>query len=233
MSSSASSPDPVPVIAIDGPSASGKGTVASEVARALGFHYLDSGALYRLATLAALRGPVDLDDEAALAAAASRMEVEFRAGSTWLDGEDVSEALRTEAVSAAASRVAARPEVRRALLARQRGFQRPPGLVADGRDMGSVVFPDAPLKVFLTADVGTRAQRRHKQLMEKGMYAKIEDVVEELRRRDERDMSRPVAPLRHYPDAVFLDTTGLTVQAAVQAILGWWREKARGLPRGA
>jgi len=233
MSSSASPPDSVPVIAIDGPSASGKGTVASEVARALGFHYLDSGALYRLATLAALRGQLDLEDEAALAAAAGRMQVEFRPGATWLDGEDVSEALRTEAVSAAASRVAARPGVRRALLERQRGFRRPPGLVADGRDMGSVVFPDAPLKVFLTADVGTRAERRHKQLMEKGMYAKMADVVEELRRRDERDMSRPVAPLRHYPDAVFLDTTGLTVEAAVQSILGWWREKARGNPRGA
>ncbi|HEX4332613.1 MAG TPA: (d)CMP kinase [Usitatibacter sp.] len=218
------------MIAIDGPSASGKGTVASEVARALGFHYLDSGALYRLATLAALRGKVDLDDEAALVLATAAMGVEFRPGSTWLDGEDVTEALRTEDVSAAASRVAARPGVRRALLERQRGFRRPPGLVADGRDMGSVVFPDAPLKVFLTADVATRAERRHKQLMEKGMYAKIEDVVEELARRDQRDMSRPVAPLRHYPDAVFLDTTGVSVDAAVQAILGRWREAVRGSP---
>ena len=225
---SSASPTDVPVIAIDGPSASGKGTVASGVARALGFHYLDSGALYRLATLAALRGQVDLDDEEALARSTGRMHVEFRPGSIWLDGEDVSEALRTEAVSAAASRVAARPAVRRALLDRQRGFRRPPGLVADGRDMGSVVFPEAPLKVFLTADVATRAERRHKQLMEKGMYAKIEDVVEELARRDERDMSRPVAPLRHYPDAVFLDTTGVGIDAAVQAILGWWRERARG-----
>jgi len=233
MSSAASPPEAVPVIAIDGPSASGKGTVASGVARALGFHYLDSGALYRLASLAALRSHAGLDDEAALAAATARMQVDFRPGSVWLDGEDVTEALRTEEVSAAASRVAARPAVRGALLERQRGFRRPPGLVADGRDMGSVVFPDAPLKVFLTADVATRAERRHKQLMEKGMYAKIEDVVEELRRRDERDMSRPVAPLRHYPDAVFLDTTGLTVEAAVQAILGWWREKARRVPRGA
>ena len=216
------------MIAIDGPSASGKGTVASEVARALGFHYLDSGALYRLAALAALHGKVDLDDEAALARSTAHMHVEFRPGSVWLDGEDVTQALRTEAVSAAASRVAARPAVRRALLERQRGFCRPPGLVADGRDMGSVVFPEAALKVFLTADVATRAERRHKQLMGKGMYAKIEDVVEELARRDERDMSRPVAPLRHYPDAVFLDTTGVDVDAAVQAILGWWRERARG-----
>ena len=231
MSSGALPPDAIPVIAIDGPSASGKGTVASGVARALGFHYLDSGALYRLATLAALRGKVDLDDEAALAEATSRMRVEFRPGSTWLAGEDVTEALRTEEVSGAASRVAARPGVRRALLERQRGFRRAPGLVADGRDMGSVVFPDAPLKVFLTADVATRAERRHKQLMEKGMYAKIEDVVEELARRDQRDMSRPVAPLRHYPDAVFLDTTGVSIDAAVQAILGRWREAARGKPQ--
>jgi cytidylate kinase len=232
MSSAGLPPEAVPVIAIDGPSASGKGTVASEVARALGFHYLDSGALYRLATLAALRGNVDLEDERALAEATTGMRVEFRPGSTWLDGEDVTEALRTEEVSGAASRVAARPGVRRALLERQRGFRRPPGLVADGRDMGSVVFPDAPLKVFLTADVATRAERRHKQLMEKGMYAKIEDVVEELARRDQRDMSRPVAPLRHYPDAVFLDTTGVSIDAAVQAILGWWRKSSRGFPRG-
>jgi cytidylate kinase len=228
MNSAASPADDIPVIAIDGPSASGKGTVASEVARALGFHYLDSGALYRLATLAALRGHVDLDDERALAQSTARMHVEFRPGSVCLDGEEVTQALRTEEVSAAASRVAARPLVRRALLDHQRGFRRFPGLVADGRDMGSVVFPDAPLKVFLTAAVATRAARRHKQLMEKGMYAKIEDVVEELARRDERDMSRPVAPLRHYPDAVFLDTTGLSIEEAVQAILGRWRERARG-----
>jgi cytidylate kinase len=217
-----------PVIAIDGPSASGKGTVAAEVARALGFNYLDSGALYRLATLAALESATPLDDEDALAALALQMEVEFRAGRAWLGGRDVSEELRTEEVSAAASRVAARPRVREALLARQRAFRAPPGLVADGRDMGSIVFPDAPLKVFLTADVGTRAERRYKQLKEKGMYAKMPDVVEELRRRDERDSSRPVAPLKHYPDAVFLDTTGLGVAEAVARILGWWREKPLG-----
>jgi cytidylate kinase len=217
-----------PVIAIDGPSASGKGTVASGVAQALGFRYLDSGALYRLATLAALRTGKPLDDEEALAALASRMNVEFRDGAAWLEGRDVSAELRTEEVSAAASRVAAQPRVRQALLARQRAFRAPPGLVADGRDMGSVVFPDAPLKVFLTAGVGTRAERRHKQLMEKGMYAKMGDVVEELRRRDERDSSRPVAPLKHYPDAIFLDTTGLTVEQAVEKILGWWREKSQG-----
>ena len=217
-----------PVIAIDGPSASGKGTVAAQVARALGFHYLDSGALYRLAALAAHDAGVDLDDEEALAASAGRMRVEFRDGATCLEGRDVTAALRSEEVGAAASRVAAKPRVRQALLARQRGFRTLPGLVADGRDMGSVVFPDAPLKVFLTAGVDTRAERRYKQLMEKGMYAKIGDVVEELRRRDERDSSRPVAPLKHYPDAIFLDTTGLSVEEAVRQILGWWREKSQG-----
>ena len=215
-----------PVIAIDGPSASGKGTVASRVAQALGFHYLDSGAVYRLVALAVLRGAADLDDEAALARLAEEMEVEFRGGAVLLGGRDVSGAMREEEVGVAASRVAARPRVREALLRRQRAFRRAPGLVADGRDMGSIVFPDAPLKVFLTADVGTRAERRYKQLMEKGMYAKMPDVVEELRRRDERDSTRPVAPLRHYPDAIFLDTSGIPVDEAVERVLGWWRERA-------
>jgi len=216
----------IPVIAIDGPSASGKGTVAEKVAAALGYRYLDSGALYRLVTLAALDAAADLGDEVALTRIAEKMAIDFRDGRIWLDGRDVTADLRSEAVSAAASRVAAHPAVRRALLARQRGFRASPGLVADGRDMGSVVFPDAPLKVYLTADVATRAERRYKQLMEKGMYAKMGDVVAELRRRDERDSSRPVAPLKHYPDALFLDTTGLTVEQAVERILGWWRERA-------
>ena len=215
----------VPVIAIDGPSASGKGTVAERVAAALGFRYLDSGALYRLATLSALRRQLPLDDGGALAAAARKLEISFRDGKLWLDGEDVTEAVRTEEVSAATSRVAASPQVREALLERQRLFLRPPGLVADGRDMGSVVFPHAPLKVFLTADVGTRAERRHKQLMEKGMCAKMADVVEELRQRDARDSARPVAPLRHYPDALFLDTTALTIDQAVGQVLEWYRER--------
>ena len=215
------------MIAIDGPSASGKGTVAAKVAEALGFNYLDSGGLYRLVTLNALQRGADLQDEDELARLAQTMSVDFRNGGVQLDGRDVTEELRTEEVSAATSKVAARPRLRQALLARQRAFRRPPGLVADGRDMGSVVFPDAPLKVFLTADVGTRAERRYKQLMEKGMYAKMSDVVEELRRRDERDSSRPVAPLKHYPDAIFLDTTGLTADAAAQKILGLWREKSQ------
>ena len=218
--------DGAPVIAIDGTSASGKGTVAAKVARALGFHYLDSGALYRLVAVAALRAGVDLADEAALAAVAEGLDVEFAEDRVHLAGEDVTAALRTEEVGALASQVAARPAVRQALLRRQRAFRRPPGLVADGRDMGSVVFPDAPLKVFLTADVEARAERRYKQLMGKGMYAKMGDVVEDLRRRDERDSTRPVAPLKHYPDALFLDTTGLTVEQAVRQILEWWRERA-------
>lgn len=219
---------PSPVIAIDGPSASGKGTVAERVAARLGFHYLDSGALYRLATLQALRQEVPLDDAAALAAIARGLEISFHDKKLWLGGEDVTEAVRTEAVSAATSRVAASSPVREALLVRQREFRRAPGLVADGRDMGSVVFPDATLKVYLTADVATRAQRRHKQLMEKGMCAKMPDVVEELQQRDARDSARPVAPLRHYPDALFLDTTPLTIDQAVEQVLAWYRERARG-----
>jgi cytidylate kinase len=221
-------PASVPVIAIDGPSASGKGTVAARVAAALGFHYLDSGALYRLVALGASDKGIDLGDERALAAMALAMPVAFAEGVVRLGGRDVTQALRSEDVSVAASHVASLPAVRAALLARQRAFRRPPGLVADGRDMGSIVFPDAPLKVFLTAGVGTRAERRHKQLMEKGMYAKIEDVVEELRRRDERDSNRPVAPLRHYPDAIFLDTTGLAADEAVRRILDRWRERSPG-----
>ena len=214
-----------PVIAIDGPSASGKGTVAARVAERLGFHYLDSGSLYRLVALAARQARVDVEDEEALTGLARGMEVDFRGGCTWLSGRDVGEALRSEEVGLAASRVAARPAVRTALLERQRGLRRPPGLVADGRDMGSIVCPDAALKVFLTADVAARAERRYKQLKEKGMYAKMADVVEELKQRDERDSNRPVAPLKHYPDAIFLDTTGISADEAVARILGWWRER--------
>ncbi|MBK6981095.1 MAG: (d)CMP kinase [Betaproteobacteria bacterium] len=216
----------VPVIAIDGPSASGKGTVAARVARALGFRYLDSGALYRLATLEAMRRRLPLTDAEALARAAREMEIAFRDGSLWLDGEDVTEAVRSEEVSAATSRVAASAAVREALLGRQRQFREAPGLVADGRDMGSVVFPDAALKVFLTAEVPVRAERRHKQLMEKGMYAKMSDVVEDLRQRDTRDSTRPVAPLKHYPDALFLDTSALSIDQAVGQVLAWYRESA-------
>lgn len=217
----------IPVIAIDGPSASGKGTVAERLAQVLSFHYLDSGALYRLVAVAAARAGVQLRDERGLAALAFAMPIAFRDGGAWLGDQEVTDALRTEEAGTAASQVAAYPAVRTALLERQRGFRRPPGLVAEGRDMGSVVFPDALLKVFLTADVAARAQRRHKQLMAKGMYAKMPDVVEELRRRDERDSSRPVAPLKHYPDALFLDTTPLSVEAAVDQVVRWYRDRAR------
>ena len=209
----------IPVVAIDGPTASGKGTVAQHVAERLGFHYLDSGSLYRLAALAAQRDGVDLADAAAVAAIAERMNIEFRAGKIFLDRRDVTDAIRTEAASQNASRVAALPQVREALLQLQRAFRRAPGLVADGRDMGSVVFPDAGVKVYLTASAEARAARRTKQLKQKGMSAIMSDVVKELRARDERDMNRPVAPLKHYPDAYLLDTTGISAEEAVREIL--------------
>jgi cytidylate kinase len=212
------------VIAIDGPSASGKGTVAQRVAQALGYHYLDSGALYRLVALAAAWRGVDLDDAAGLAALAAGLDVRFDAGEVWLDGQRVTEAIRTEAVSVASSRVAAVPGVRAALLERQRAFRQPPGLVADGRDMGSVVFPDARLKVFLTATPEARAERRYKQLNDKGIPANIQTLLLDLRERDARDAARAVAPLRAAPDARRLDTTGMTAMEAAQTVLSWVRE---------
>lgn len=211
----------IPVIAIDGPTASGKGTVAQQVAVRLGFHYLDSGSLYRLTALAAQRDAVDLADGAAVAGVAARMNIAFRAGRVFLNDEDVSDEIRTETASQNASRVAALPPVREALLRLQRDFLVPPGLVADGRDMGSVVFPEAALKVYLTASAEARAERRTKQLKEKGMSAIIGDVVKELRSRDDRDTNRPIAPLKHYPDAYLLDTTGISADEAVQKILNW------------
>ena len=214
-----------PVIAIDGPSASGKGTVAQGVARALGFHYLDSGALYRLVALAAIRSGVDWADDAALAAIADRLDVTFTGARIRMGGEDVTDAIRAEYVSAGASRAAAVPGVRNALLERQRRFRAPPGLVADGRDMGSVVFPDALLKVFLTASAEARADRRHKQLMEKGISVNIEILLRDLRERDARDADRAVAPLKATPDARLLDTTGLTVEEAVDCVVRWAQER--------
>ncbi|MBL8447384.1 MAG: bifunctional 3-phosphoshikimate 1-carboxyvinyltransferase/cytidylate kinase [Zoogloeaceae bacterium] len=210
---------PVPVIAIDGPSASGKGTVAAQVADALGFHCLDSGSLYRLVALAALRADVALEDEAWLAAAASSLDVEFRGDRVLLGGEDVTAGIRTEDCSAGASRVATYPSVREALVRRQRDFRRPPGLVADGRDMGSVIFPDAEKKFFLTASVEARADRRYKQLIEKGLPANISDLSQELRLRDERDANRPVAPLRKMPEAILIDSSAMTVDEVVAEVL--------------
>ena len=209
----------IPVIAIDGPTASGKGTVAQRVAERLGFHYLDSGSLYRLAALAAIKQGQDLADAEAVTKIAANMDVTFRDGKTLLDGRDVGDEIRTEAASQNASRVAALPSVRNALLNLQRDFRAAPGLVADGRDMGSVVFSDAVLKVYLTASAEARAERRTKQLKEKGMSAIMSDVVKELCARDERDMNRPVAPLKHYSDAYLIDTTGISADVAVQKIL--------------
>ena len=211
----------IPVVAIDGPTASGKGTVAQAVAEKLGFHYLDSGSLYRLAALAASRLGIDLADAIAVARVAANLHIAFRDGKTWLDGIDVGDEIRTESASQNASRVAALPPVRDALMTLQRNFRAAPGLVADGRDMGSVVFPDAVLKVYLTASAEARAERRTKQLKEKGISAIIYDVVKELRTRDDRDSNRPVAPLKHYPDAYLLDTTGISADDAAKKILNW------------
>ena len=213
--------DVVPVIAIDGPSASGKGTVAARVAAVLGWHYLDSGALYRLTALAARRAAVPWTDETAVATIAAALDVEFGENSIVLAGEEVGDAIRHEDISVGASQVAALPAVRDALLFRQRAFRRGPGLVADGRDMGSVVFPDAQTKVFLTASVEVRAQRRYKQLIEKGITANILPLLQDLRERDERDSQRSVAPLRQNEDAKLLDTTDMTIQQAVDQVLAW------------
>ena len=212
---------PVPVIAIDGPSASGKGTVAARVASTLGWHYLDSGALYRLTALAARRAGVSWDDEARVAAIAAGLDVVFAEDSILLDGDEVFDAIRQEEISTGASHVAALPAVRTALLFRQRAFRRAPGLVADGRDMGSVVFPDARNKVFLTASVEVRAERRYKQLIEKGIAANILPLLQDLRERDERDRQRSVAPLKQNDDAELLDTTHLTIEQAVAQVLAW------------
>ena len=209
----------VPVVAIDGPSASGKGTVAQRVAQALGFHFLESGALYRLVALA---GPGDPERTAA------SMAVEFHGDRILLSGQDVTGKLRDEAIGARASDVARLPGVRTALLQRQRAFRRLPGLVAEGRDMGTVVFPDANLKVFLTASAAVRAQRRYKQLKDKGIDANLHALSRDLVQRDERDAARAVAPLAPAPDALQLDTTGQSVDEVVDLILGWCRERQLG-----
>lgn len=210
---------PVPVVAIDGPSASGKGTVAARVAEALGYHYLDSGSLYRLVALAAMRAGVPLDDERRVAREAGGLDVRFEGGRVWLGGDDVTDMIREEICSVGASRIAALPAVRDALLDRQRDFRRPPGLVAEGRDMGSVVFPDAAHKFFLTASVGVRAERRYKQLIEKGLPAKLESLSKDLAERDARDAARAVAPLKKLPDAALLETSGMGVEEAVAFVL--------------
>ncbi|OJW44463.1 MAG: cytidylate kinase [Thiobacillus sp. 65-1059] len=214
---------PIPVITIDGPSASGKGTVAERVAAALGFHFLDSGALYRLTALSAMRHGVALDDAARVAQLAATLPAAFRDGTVWLAGEDVTDAIRAEAVGDGASKVAALPAVRAALLERQRAYRQAPGLVADGRDMGTVVFADATAKVFLTASAEARAERRYKQLIEKGNSASLPALVADMQARDARDTGRAVAPLKPAPDALLLDTTRMDVESAVQAVLGHYR----------
>ena len=218
---------PVPVIAIDGPSASGKGTVAARVASELGWHYLDSGALYRLTALAARRAGIAWDDEARVAAIAAGLDVVFGENSILLAGEEVGEAIRSEEMSSGASQVAALPAVRAALLFRQRAFRRAPGLVGDGRDMASVVFADASTKVFLTASVEVRAERRYKQLIEKGITANILPLLLDLRERDERDSQRSVAPLQQSTDAELLDTTSLSIATAVAQVLAWARKHSQ------
>lgn len=214
---------PVPVIAIDGPSASGKGTIAQRVAAQLGFHYLDSGAIYRAAALAATRAGIDLADAEAVARLARGLPLSFSGERILLAGDDVSEAIRDEAMSAAASVVAAWPPVRDALLERQRAFREAPGLVADGRDMGSVVFPDAVLKVFLTASAEVRAERRYKQLIEKGLSASLPTILQDLRTRDERDARRAVAPLRALTPEAVLDSDGRTIDEVVVIVLDRYR----------
>ncbi len=218
----------VPVIAIDGPSASGKGTIASRVAGRLDFHYLESGALYRLIALMSLREGIS--DEGRLAALADEMDVLFEDGEVVLGDETVTEKIRSEAVGVRASEVAKVPALRQALLRRQRAFRRPPGLVADGRDMGTVVFPDAELKVFLTASPEIRAERRYKQLIEKGIDANLRALSRDLRERDERDAKRAVAPLVPAPDSQVLDSSALSIDEVVDRIVGWCRERKLGGP---
>jgi cytidylate kinase len=213
---------PVPVIAIDGPTASGKGTVARLVAQNLGWHLLDSGALYRLTALSALRRGASTDDEAQLAELARSLPVRFQGSQIFFDSEDVTDAIRAEEIGVVASRIAVLGGVRVALLERQRAYRRLPGLVADGRDMGSVVFPDARLKVFLTASVESRAERRYKQLIEKGFSANFDSLLRELQERDARDQSRANAPLVAAQGAVVIDSSLLSVLQTVSEVMDRW-----------
>jgi cytidylate kinase len=212
-----------PVITIDGPTASGKGTVAALVAANLGFHLLDSGALYRLTALASVRYGIEPGDAEALANLVGELHITFREGLAQLDGADVSTEIRAEEVGNRASAIAVHASVRTALIARQRAFRKQPGLVADGRDMGTVIFPDAALKVFLTASAEARAARRYKQLIQKGFSAKMDDLLRDLRERDERDSKRAAAPLKPAADAQLLDTSALSVDQAVDQVVQWFQ----------
>ncbi len=215
----------IPHITIDGPTASGKGTIAQAVATALGWHLLDSGSIYRACALYALEGGTPLDAYDALAACATALPLRFDEsnGSAWLAGVEVTVALRHERVGNAASQISAIPAVRAALMQRQRDFLQMPGLVADGRDMGTVVFPDAPLKIFLTASAHARAERRYKQLNEKGISVIMADLVRDLVERDQRDTERAIAPLKPAPDARVLDSSALSIDEVTAQVLAWWR----------
>jgi len=217
----------VPVVCIDGPTASGKGTLAAETAQRLGYHYLDSGALYRITALAAVRAGLELDTahEPRIAQLAQTLPVRFEQGKVLLAGQDVTEAIRTEEAGMNASRVSALPQVRTALVALQQSFRRLPGLVADGRDMGTVIFPDAPLKVFLTASAARRAERRHKQLISKGFTVTIDTLRADLEARDARDSQRAVAPLKPAQDALLLDNSEQSVEDSVAQVLAWWEAR--------
>jgi 3-phosphoshikimate 1-carboxyvinyltransferase len=212
---------------VDGPTASGKGTLASLVAQKLGYHYLDSGALYRITALAAVRAGLRLDlaHEHSIARMAQTLPVRFQAGQVLLGEQDVTDAIRTEEAGMNASRVSALPAVRTALVALQHGFRRLPGLVADGRDMGTVIFPDAQLKVYLTASAAQRAQRRHKQLISKGISTTIDALRQDLEARDASDSSRAVAPLKPAEDALLLDNSSQSVEESVAQVLRWWEGK--------
>jgi len=220
-------PGAVPVLCVDGPTASGKGTLAARLAQALGYHYLDSGALYRVTALAALRAGLALEpqNEAAIAALAARLPVRFVGEQVLLAGENVSAAIRSEEGGMNASKVSALPAVRTALVALQHSFRQLPGLVADGRDMGTVIFPDAPLKVFLTASAEKRAERRYKQLISKGISAILSDLRADLEARDARDTARAVAPLKPAQDARLLDNSDLSIEKSLDLVLDWWQSK--------
>jgi len=214
----------IPVIAIDGPSASGKGTIAAAVAKRLGFHYLDSGALYRIVGLVAGERGVNLDDDSEVSLISLNLKIKFIEEEVWVDGRDVSNLIRGEVAGAAASRVASLPGVRAALMTLQRGFRQMPGLVADGRDMGSVVFPDAGLKIYLTATPEERAQRRYKQLIAKEVDASMAALLQDIRDRDYRDSNRATAPLLKCSDAIEFDTTGIPVELVVAKVLQLYQE---------
>ncbi len=213
----------IPIITIDGPVASGKGSVSAGVAKVLGFNVLDSGSLYRLTAYAALKRQKHLEDEEQIEQTAVNLKAVFNDGKILLEGEDVTDAIRQEEVGLAASKVAVHPKVRKALFKLQRDYAQAPGLVADGRDMGSVVFPEATLKIFLTASAEARAKRRYNQLKEKGIHSNIADLVKDLKERDERDLKRSVAPLVPAPGARILDSSDLTLEETINQVLEWYR----------